>query len=367
MDAIQLRQALHQIAEIGFDVHATRAVLEGWFAANGIATRQVGQAGLLAHRPGPGRRILVRAELDALPLTEATGRAYASKTAHHACGHDGHMAMVAVALAAAGGTADVTALFQPAEETGEGMQDCLAARLDSAGSPKQGDAKLEGFEACFAIHNIPGAPLGTIMVRDGVAAMASTGLSIAFHGSTSHAAQPELARNAAFPIAATVVGCRQVAAAIPGAVMAIVGIDVGGPRYGTTAGSGTLMFTVRAPSDDGLNAVVTGLQQLAAQHAQHAGLEVAVTSVEPFPATMNHVDAVEAVRTAAQTAKLHVQEHDSFPWSEDFGYATQRWPGALIGLGSGPHQPDLHKPTYDFPDELLKHGIRFWTALMEAA
>lgn len=363
-----LRHALHRHPETAGEETETAARIQDWLADHaGLdpVASGVGGEGLLyrveGERDGPTR--LLRADLDGLPLQEASDTPYASKVdgRHHACGHDGHMAMLSAALAglaqdgSAAGT--VYGFFQPAEETGEGMAKSLE------------DERLADLDVdqCFAIHNVPGFPKGHIVVRDGVAAVASTGLRFRFDGRTSHAAEPHEGRNP-IPVAARLVpellaspGDRA------GAVAAIVGIDGGGERYGTSAGDAALYATLRADQDDDLAAMVDGVQDTARRLATEAEVTVEADLVEPFPTTHNDPQAVQAVREAAGTAGLPVHAPERpFPWSEDFGHATAHWPGALLGLGLGEDHPAVHHPSYDFDDERLKDGIRFWRALAEA-
>ncbi len=358
-DAIALRRELHQQPRGSDDEGDTRDRVAHWLEERGIACQTIGGSGLLAHRPGDGPKILCRADLDALPLTEETSADYASKQdgLHHACGHDGHMAMLAAAIVSAPAGPDVWALFQPAEETGHGMKRCLDSGL----------LDLD-WHRVWAIHNVPGHALGNVIIRDGTMALASTGIALRFQGATSHAAEPEKARNAAFPIADVV---PQVTAALapPGdhhARAAIVGTKVGGARFGTTAGSGSLWMTIRASTDQGLKEMEDRLVAIGRAAADKHGLDLEVRHHEPFPATLNDAGAVKDARSAAGAASLEIEELAApFAWSEDFGHATHRWPGALMGLGSGMDTPDLHAPDYDFPDDLIPHGIRLWHALMQ--
>lgn len=358
--AIRLRHALHARPDTAGNETEAAALVKDFLAERGmdpVASDLAGHG--LLYRLGDAPFRLLRADLDALPLDEATGAPHASvnEGRHHACGHDGHMAMLAGALAELGADHDgpgVLALFQPAEETGEGMAACLDDRRLS-------DLDVE---AAFAIHNVPGFEQGTVVVREGVAAVASTGLRIDLRGQTSHAAEPERGRNpipAAAAVAARVGG---LAGDRPGAVASIVGIGGGGERYGTSAGDAWIAMTLRAAADEDLAAMVVHIEEVSAEAAEAANVEVSSRLVEPFPATVNAAAAARAVRDAADRAGLSVEAPAApFAWSEDFGHATATWGGALIGLGAGKQQPDLHSPKYDFPDALVPVGIRLWREL----
>jgi amidohydrolase len=324
-----------------------------------IVATDVAGHGILARMGSGERRILVRSDMDALPSAEQTGVEYAANTgAHHACGHDGHMTMLlgALEILSKNPPCEIWALFQPAEEIGEGMPRCL----EHADFP--GD-----FDACLAIHNVPGIPLGHVLIRSGVACLASTGISFAFQGVTSHAAEPKNGRNPIPTVGRLIARIER--AADDGdehAVVALVQLGGGGPTFGTSAGDALVAATLRAGSDESLAAMIDPLVAAAQQDADANGLQLEVNHIEPFPATINHEDVVRRVKDACTRADLDFMDPGPFPWSEDFGHATSRWPGALVGLGSGENQPALHRPDYDFPDALIEPGVKLWTVMVEA-
>ena len=209
----RLRRALHAHPRVSNDEAATAATVSAFLSAHGLEPlrRDVGGgAGLVYSVKGtrgdfdtehPPPTVLLRADMDALPLVEANDFAHASKVqgAHHACGHDGHAAMMAGALVALHERAhsfhgEVRAVFQPAEETGEGARQMISAEADLLGNSINRGA--------FGLHNIPGAPVGTVLVREGdeIAARASTGVKIVFSGCAAHASEPHLGKNPLQPI-----------------------------------------------------------------------------------------------------------------------------------------------------------------------
>ena len=358
---VTIRHTLHAAAAPAFQEEKTAAIVQSRLHALGldVVADDVAGHGVLARMGSGSPRVLLRCDMDALPFAEATGLKHAATNgAHHACGHDGHMAMLLGALErlAADPPCEVWALFQPAEETGEGMQRCL-----------QHPAFPSDFEHVFAIHNVPGHPLGTVLVRDGVAAVASTGVRFSFHGETSHAAEPTAGRNP-IPAVARLVPLLERASedGDDQAVAALVQLSGGGPRFGTSAGDALVAATLRAGSDEALAHMLAPVLEAAQEEAKKGGFRLDVERVEPFPATRNDPATVQLVRDAAAKCGLEVRDPGVFPWSEDFGHATARWPGALIGLGSGTDQPALHRPDYDFPDALLPIGVDLWVAVVEA-
>ncbi len=366
----ELRASLHRHPDLSGEEGPTAARIRDFLGARGLApcAERVGGHGLLYRLDGDGEgpTTLLRADLDALPLFEESGVGAASVEPgrHHACGHDGHATMLAgtIALLHAQrarlcGTAYF--LFQPAEETGTGMAACLE------------HAALTDFPVtrAFAIHNLPGYPLGTVVLTPRNAAAASTGVRITLRGTSSHASEPYRGRNP-IPVLADLVAVIQGA---PGRCLpygsaglaTLVYLHAGQEAYGTSPDAGSLGITLRADAQEDLEAMLHDLRQQVEHRARVAGLTGEIALVDPFPATVNHPDALEAAERAAAAAGLPVLRLERpFPWSEDFGHAASRWPAALIGLGAGSDQPVLHSAAYDFPDALLERGIRFWVALL---
>jgi amidohydrolase len=357
---VALRHDLHALAETSGNEAATSAHVQAWLKDQGVEICATGIAGhgFLAKVGEPS--LLLRADLDALPLQEQTGVAYAAKNAHHACGHDGHMAMLAGGLARMvneGGSA--YGLFQPAEETGAGAIGCLA------------DERVANLsvEHCFAIHNLPGIPLGSTAIPEGTAAVASEGLKIEFSGASSHAAEPFAGRSPVGAVASLALFAQaapnQVLPFDEGALATVVGMNSGGEKYGTSPGDGQLFVTIRAGTDEALQILRDAIVRQAEGLAAGFNITCNYKQVESFPATQNDGGAVALAVEAASRAGCASETAKTAPWSEDFGHFTARWPGALILLGSGENQPALHAPNYDFPDDLLEIGARFWWELAQ--
>lgn len=366
---VDLRRALHRHPSLADDEGDTAARIRAFvaaFAPDEVLDR-VGGHGLIALWRGaaPGPTVVVRCELDALPIPETIALPHGSGRpgVAHKCGHDGHMALVC-GLAprlrerppAAGA---VALLFQPAEETGQGAARVLADPRYAALAP----------EWCFALHNLPGFPLGAVIVRDGVFAAASRGLVVDLEGATAHAAEPQHGRSPALAVAALV----QAFSALPqlatglheAAQVTVVHARVGELAFGTSPGVGRVAATLRACDDGVIDRLTERCVSLAQQTAAGWGLSVCERQVEAFPVTVNHPDAAAQVRAAAVAAGLRVVEPEHpFPWSEDVGHLTAATRGALVGLGAGEAHPALHHPTYDFPDALLPVGVALLEGLV---
>ena len=323
--------------------------------------------------------MLLRSELDGLPLVEASGVAHASERPerHHACGHDGHSAVLAASLALLqehreSWTGVVYGLFQPAEETGEGARAVLADKAAMATLEQLG-----GVDRAFAIHNIPGKSLGQVIMRlDGTMARASTGLRIGLRGIQSHAAEPWSGNNPTLALCELA----RVAAQLPGRhpaaegeeepICTLVHLNIGTRDYGVNPGAGEIGVTLRACTNETLDAMVAELEANALAIAREHTLECEISAIDRFGATVNDAVSsaivVEACGNASGVPGIDVMDAP-FSWSEDFGAIADRWGGALIGLGAGETTPPLHNERYDWPDELTPVGVDLWLQIAMAA
>lgn len=364
-----LRQRLHTLAEPSGAEERTAALVAEILGQHSPEAlhEDLGGKGVLAWWDGPqqGPTVLLRAELDALPIPETLRLDHASLTRGiaHKCGHDGHMAIL-LGVAAGLGKARpargrVVLLFQPAEETGQGGARIVASPVLERLSPHW----------VFALHNLPQSPAGQVVVREGLFASASCGLSVKLTGLTAHAAEPERGRSPALALAQLIAGTSalpQDSAALHEPVKAtVVHARLGEPALGTTPGEAVAIVTLRAPSTRLLEALKDQASSRARGIAAAYGLDCSIAEMEPFPATCNHPEATGQVRSAAASIGLEVREASRpFPWSEDFGHFTDRYRGALFGLGAGTDHPSLHHPDYDFPDALLDTGVALFEALL---
>ncbi|MFH1810755.1 MAG: amidohydrolase [Pseudomonadota bacterium] len=360
-DIAEFRHTLHACAEPSGDErrtaglvrtflqqHPPDSVVEG-LSGHGLAAVYKGRA--------KGPSVLLRAELDALPIAEQLDLPHASTSPGlaHKCGHDGHMAVLAaVARVLSRRRPDrgrAILLFQPAEETGAGAAQVLADPRWAALAP----------DWAFALHNLPGFALGQVIVRRGAFASASRGFIVELEGSSSHAAEPERGRSPALAMAQLI----QSLSALPqdltalheGAKATVIHARLGDVAFGTTPGRATVMATLRSHDDTLMTRLVARCEQLARGTAATYGLGVRTSWTEVFPATHNHDAAQALVLGAARELQLDVFEPaQPFAWSEDFGHITAAHRGCLFGLGAGVDHPALHSPGYDFPDALISTG-----------
>ncbi len=356
-----LRGDLHRHPEIAGDEVRTAAVAAAALEDAGadLVVRELGGHGVVGRFRGdaPGARVLVRCELDALPVPEVIDLAHGSilDGVAHKCGHDGHMAMVLglARLLARQRPArgEVALLFQPAEETGEGAAAVIADDRFAAWEP----------DIALALHNIPGFPGGCVVLGPGAFASASKGIVIELEGATAHASEPQRGRSPASVVAeilATFEALPQRATALhEAAQVTVVHARLGERAFGTAPGEAVVMATLRAHDQEVVDLLAMECARTARAAAEAHGLICRVSFAEEFPATVNDPGVVDVISWVADELGLERRiAPRPFPWSEDFGHFTSRWPGALVGLGSGVEHPALHSPGYDFPDELIGIG-----------
>lgn len=368
-----LRRRLHAAPELSGEEWETAATIVAELARarpDELHTG-VGGHGVLAvwRGPAPGPVIALRAELDALPITESGRHDHRSRRSgrQHACGHDGHMAALV-------GVADhlgrrppargaVALLFQPAEETGDG-----AARVAA-------DQRWQslGVEWAFAAHNLPGVPRGTVQLRPGVFAAASVGIEIRLHGASSHAAHPEQGRSPAGAVAELISGIDRLASDVATAsdsagfaVSTVVHAQLGEIAFGTSPGEAVVMATLRSDSEAVFERLCERAEALASTSAARHRLTLEIAWREPFPVTRNHPDAVAVAERAAHAVGLPQQTLAApMRWSEDFGHLANPVRGALVTIGAGANTPPLHSPDYDFPDSLLAQLVAWQVAILD--
>lgn len=372
--AVVLRHRLHRCAELSGQEKQTKAMLIDFLRTHtslelhdmGAWFYAVYKAPLNARtESAPTRRIAFRADFDALPIEDDPALPYASENrgVAHKCGHDGHSAALC-ALAAEidrhGCRSDILFLFQHAEETGCGAPVCQKMITD------------EKPDIIFGWHNMPGFPAGSVAVHDGTAAFASRGLVLSFFGKSSHASQPENGHNPARAISKLIIDIPELTAREDhrGIVMAtVVCVRIGEEAFGTNAGFGQLMLTIRAEFESELDALDAEICARARAYARQDGVtNVEVQYRDSFPETRNTPDAVAAVRKARLECGLPEAHWDEpFRSSEDFGCYTKLTNGALFYIGCGTRHAKLHTREYDFNDEIIEPAVDMMFRLAQDA
>ena len=366
-DFIALRRRIHATPELGHQEFATSALvaelLEGWGYE---VVRGVGGTGVVATlRQGAGERSIgLRADMDALPISETTGLAYGSThpAVMHACGHDGHTTIL---LAAAKELAErrnfsgtVRLVFQPAEETGGAVQ-----MIE--------DGLFERFpvDALFGLHNWPGVPAGEFRFIDGPA-MASVDLVIITikgkggHGAMPHETVDPIVAASSLVMALQSIVARNIDPLETGVIT--VGMIHGGTLPNVIPDSVELQITVRSYTDAVRDRIRERIRVLAEGQAASYDAVAVVDHPPGFPALHNHP---EETAFARQVAVRHfgaerVGALAPLLVSEDFAFMLRRQRGSYLFVGNGP-SADLHSPRYDFNDAIIEPAARYWVALVE--
>ncbi len=366
-DLVSFRHRLHRVPELSDAEKGTANIVSHWLEGckPDVLYRNIGGHGLVAVFDSgiKGDTVVLRADLDALPIQETGVLSYRSMHdgVAHVCGHDGHMAILAGVAKRLSvhrpPSGRVALLFQPAEETGEG-----AARIVL--DPIFRDLHADWI---FGAHNLPGVALAEVQIKTGTASCASIGIIIKLEGRTAHAAQPELGRSPAKALSRLVDAFGQLADSMakPGdAQCTVIHARLGEVAFGTAPGEATIMATMRADSDSVLRTMKSAAEEMVREVAERDGLQYKVSFADSFPATVNDERGVAIVEAAAKKAGLFVSNPpDCLRWSEDFAWYGRVAKAVLVGLGAGKNHAALHNPDYDFPDDLIEPGVRLFEAI----
>lgn len=279
----------------------------------------------------------------------------------HFCGHDGHSSVLCgLGLYLDSGkeplAQDVYLIFQPAEEIGKGAELCRSL------------IKEKHIGEIYGFHNIPGKPLGTVLVKDGTFACASTGLEIHMTGTPSHAAYPEAGRNPGYALARLLLQIEELTEHFNetrGFVrMTLIGMELGSKNYGVAASDGYLRLTVRSEGEQVFHDYLAEIRKLAEVMAQKEDLELSIKEIERFPSTDNHTEQVQKIRACAASQQIpYIELPEPMRWSEDFGWYLQETKGAFFGIGDGEDYAQLHTEHFEFPDAILETVVTMFAGL----
>ncbi|RFP86340.1 amidohydrolase [Rhodobacteraceae bacterium 63075] len=355
-----LRHELHRAPEVSGEERATAQRIVAELEALGADRiwQGLGGHGVAAEFTGaaPGPTVLLRCELDGLPIREISALPYRSQVdgKGHLCGHDGHMVSmlgVGMALAARPASGRVILLFQPAEETGAGAQ----AVVEDARWPEIRP------DHAFAYHNVPGRPLGEIGLRAGPGNCASRGMQILFEGKSSHAAAPEDGLSPAPAMAALMASLPALGGGTLGedsfALATLTHAQLGEPTFGIAPAEGELRVTLRTMSNERMDRLIANA--LAEVDRNTGTLAVNIHWHDVFTSVVNDSEATQIARDAAVGLGHTVNEMARpMRWSEDFGRIGEDGAKAcLLYIGAGETLPQLHNPDYDFPDALIPVAV----------
>jgi hippurate hydrolase len=369
------RQDLHAHPELMYEVHRTAEVvankLEG-FGVDEVVTGigQTGVAGVIKGRAThSGRVIGLRADMDALPIEEMTGLAYASTCAGvmHACGHDGHTAMLLGAARHLCQTRNfngvVVVISQPAEEGGAGGK----AMVD--------DGLMErfGIQAVYGLHNKPGLPLGHFSTRPGPLLAAADKFTIDITGRGGHAAYPHNTVDATLVAGQLMVILQSIAARnvdpLESAVLSVTTVRAG-EAFNVIPETAQLTGTVRTLNEATRSLMETRMAEVVEQGARAFGATARLDYLRDYPVLVNDPEQTEFIADVARGLVGEAVVEGNGPptlGGEDFAFMLQSRPGAFIFAGIGEDRANLHHPQYDFNDELIPVGCAYWVRLTETA
>ncbi len=370
-DVIEWRRHLHRNPELLYDVHQTAGFVAEKLATFGcdLIETGIGKTGVVAiikGSLGEGPVVGLRADLDALPILENSGKPWTSNFPgkSHSCGHDGHTAML---LGAARHLAEtrrfrgaVAVIFQPAEEGGAGA----LAMVE--------DGLMEKFkiEQVYGMHNEPKLPIGHFAIRKGGILASADTFEILVQGRGSHAGQPHLSIDPVVAAAHVIVGLQTVVSRETDPLQAVV-ITVasihGGDTHNVIPNAVRLTGTVRTLRSDLRDFGERRLKEVAQCIATAHGATASITYDRGYPVTFNHdreTDFAVAAATSIVGPAAVCAGADPRMAAEDFSYMLEARPGAFIIIGNG-DTAGLHNPAYDFNDEAIPYGISYWVSLTE--
>lgn len=370
-ELIETRRHLHAHPELSFEEHETAAFvaerLERWGYE---VARNVGGLGVVGRlRQGTGgRSIAIRADMDALPITEATGLQYASMTAGkmHACGHDGHTTMLLGAAEYLARTrhfnGTVNLIFQPAEEAGRG----------SGAQAMINDGLFERFpcDAVFGLHNHPGAPAGAFLTRSGPLMAASDTATITIIGRGGHASRPHLTVDPIVVAANMIMALQTIVSRSVNPIetaVVTVGTIHGGTASNVIPETAELTASIRSFSTEVRDIVERRVRDIATSIAAAHGADISIDYERGYPVVVNSEEettfATAVVKELVGDEKVGVCP--MIPGSEDFAYFLEHKPGCFLRLGNGENSAILHSSKYDFNDDSLTTGAALWARLTE--
>ncbi len=366
------RRDFHQNPELQYDVHRTAGKVAELLRSFGVdevveGIGRTGVVGVIKGR-GPGKTIGLRADMDALPITERTGADYASQNTGkmHACGHDGHTAMLlgAAKYLAETRNFDGTAIviFQPAEEGGAGgkamIEDGLMDRF--------------GISQVYGMHNMPGIPAGTFGIRAGGIMAATDEFNVVIEGLGGHAAKPHTAVDPVLTTAHVVMALQSIVARnidpMRSAVLSVTMLAAG-DAFNVIPRNVKMTGTIRTHSEEIRDFMEQRFRDVVNNVCGAFGCKADIHYRRGYPVTVNSADETDyaaAIATEIAGAERVNSSVDASMGGEDFSYMLQARPGAYIFLGNG-NTSDLHTDTYDFNDEIIPVGVSYWVRLVEGA
>jgi len=353
------RRDLHENPEILFETHRTSAMVAEKlkeFGCDEIVTG-IGRTGVVGVINGKsdsaGKVIGLRADMDALPIHEQTGLEYKSKTdgAMHACGHDGHTAMLLGAAKYLSETRNfdgkVVVIFQPAEEGGGGGKEmCDDGMMDRW-----------NIQEVYGMHNWPGRPVGSFAIRPGAFFAATDQFDIVIEGKGGHAAKPQETVDSTL-VAAHVI------TALQSIVVSVTSVETSSKAFNVIAQSVALKGTVRTMSNEMRDLAEARLKAICEGTAATFGATADVTYYRGYPCMVNHDDQTAFAAEVATAVSGACDDAPLVMGGEDFAFMLEERPGAYILVGNG-DSASVHHPEYNFNDDAIPAGCSWWAEIVE--
>jgi len=370
-DFVAIRRDLHRHPEMGYKEFRTSDLVAKSLQEWGYeVARGFGGTGLVGQlRKGSGGRSLgIRADMDALPLQEMTGLSYQSSVPDvmHACGHDGHTAILLAAakeLATTEFSGTLNLIFQPAEESLGGarrmMDDGLFTRFPC--------------DAIFALHNMPGTPTGRLVLREGPTMASADNVTIVLHGKGGHGAFPHLGADPVLAGASIVMALQSIVARnIDPQKTAVVSVGTfqAGSNFNVIPQTAMLRLSVRSLDHGVHDLLEQRIRDLVTTQAQSYGVRAEIDYHRSYPVLVNTPSETEFARQVARElvgeAEM-VAQAEAMTGSEDFAFMLEEVPGSYVFLGNGDGAGScmVHNPGYDFNDEILPVGAAYWVLLTQ--
>ena len=369
MDFIAIRHQLHQNAELSGLEFKTKDLITNYLKelspdyihtfpdSNNIIAEYIFSE--------KGKTILFRCDMDAVPVKEELNLDYASedKTISHKCGHDGHVAsMLSFAAKLASKpfkNGRILLFFQEGEELGIGAQKLIDSKfLDSY-----------KIDEVYSFHNIPEEPLHSIIVKEGSFSCSVISCDIELLGKTAHAAEPQKGIS---PLRAAETIVNSILSLsnpnfndIDYQIVTLIEMRIGEQAYGVSAGNGILRFTIRTFTDSKLQQLIKKIESIVHSiMAEFDEIKYHMEWLQYFAANNNDIELIGEVMTIAKENFLEYKEKKyPFSWGEDFGIITQKYKGAMFGIGSGVNTAPLHHPLYDFPDSIIDTATKMFFSI----
>ena len=364
------RRDIHENPEILFETHRTSALVAEKlreFGCDEIVTG-IGRTGVVGVIKGKsdssGKVIGLRADMDALPMNEETGLPYASKTpdAMHACGHDGHTAMLLGAAKYLSETRNfdgtVVVIFQPAEEGGGGGKEmCDDGMMDRW-----------NIQEVYGMHNWPGKPVGSFAIRSGAFFAATDIFEITVKGRGGHGAKPQETIDPTVTAAQVVTMLQTIASRnadpVENIVVSVTSIESSSKAFNVIPQSVHLKGTVRTMSPEMRDLAETRLTAIAEQVSAAMGGSADVRYQRNYPVMVNHPEQTEFAAEVARAVSGDCDEAPLVMGGEDFAFMLEERPGAYILVGNG-DTAAVHHPEYNFTDEAIPAGCSWWAEIVE--